>query len=118
MTDIKAIKDYYKKLEKVLLFEADFSFFQKKLIKKNKIDDLFCCIIATLPDSYKKLMKQKEGRERTSVLCYELLFKAIKKKFALSQNVYFADTGKAINYIDKIIKTIETDIQYAEKNVR
>lgn len=115
MHDIETLKDYFKKLQKVLTYESEFTFFTSKLIKKNKIDDILCCIIPTLPEKYKKIMKMKEGKKLGSVLCYDLLFNCIKKKFILNPDMYLVDYEKAVNYINSILKTIEKDIQYAEK---
>lgn len=59
MADIVALKDYLKKLQKIINFEATFTFSHWKLVKKTRIDDIMCCIYATLPDTYKECLKQK-----------------------------------------------------------
>lgn len=59
MADIVALKDYLKKLQKIINFEATFTFSHWKLIKKTRIDDIMCCIYATLPDTYKRRLKTK-----------------------------------------------------------
>ena len=117
MADVNSIQDYFKKLQRVLNFEADFSFLGYKLIKKSKIDDILCCILATLPDSYKKIMKTTQGKRLNSVSCYNLLFDTIKKKFILSSDVYLVDSNSANKYIGAILVSIERDIAFAEKNM-
>ena len=59
MADIVALKDYLKKLQKIINFEATFTFSHWKLVKKTRIDDIMCCIYATLPDTYKRMLKTK-----------------------------------------------------------
>ena len=51
MVDIIALKEYFKKLQKIINFSAEFNIGNRRLIKANKINDLMCCILATLPDS-------------------------------------------------------------------
>ena len=77
MADIIALKDYYKKLQRIINFEGEFTFFDYKLVKKSKIDDILCCILATLPADYKSLMNQKLGVKLNSITYYKLLFDAI-----------------------------------------
>lgn len=59
MADIVALKDYLKKLQKIINFEATFTFSHWKLVKKTRIDDIMCCIYATLPVLIKECLKQK-----------------------------------------------------------
>ena len=54
MEDVVAVKDYFKKLQRAVNEEAEFTFFSFKFVKKNRIDDLLCCILALLPDSYNR----------------------------------------------------------------
>lgn len=113
---IENLISYFKKLKKILIFESDFSFFSYKLIKKSKIDDILCCILATLPNSYKQMMKQKEGKKYTSVLAYNLLFNSIKNKFILNPDVYLISYNNADKYIGSILTTLKKDITAIEKN--
>lgn len=116
MIDTASLKDYFKKLQKTINYNYDFNLFGMKLIKKHKIDDLLCCILAGFPNSYKQLMKRKEGKNRNSILCYDLMFKAIKMKFIFDSSVYLVDADKATKMINTILATIEKDIEFAEKN--
>lgn len=117
MTDIAEVLSYFKKLKRVIAQEADFSLGNIKLVKKNKIDDVLCCILAELPDSYKRLMKQKkEEKKFKSLLTYGLLFDAIKGKFILNPNVYLVHSDSVSKYIDIISASLEKDIAYIEKN--
>ena len=114
MSSSTAALDYFKKMQRVINYEADFTFFDVKLIKKSKIDDLLCCIIATLPESYKKMMKQKEGDNLKSIVGYKLLFKSTKRKFIFSSNLYLVESVNAIKYLNSIIKWLEKDIVFIE----
>lgn len=114
---IESLIDYFKKLQKIIRFESDFSFLGYKLIKKTKIDDVLCCILATLPEPYKKIMKMKEGKKLSSVLAYGLLFNSVKQKFFLNPNVYLVSYNDATKYINTILRDLERDISYAEKHI-
>ena len=115
-TDVEQLKEYFKKLRAVVLTGADFNFFGSIFIKKNKIDDVLCCILATLPDIYKKGLRTNAAKKMTSMLAYNLLFKAIKQKCPFNSEVYMVNKQNAIRYISTIISSIERDLIYLEKN--
>lgn len=112
---VNSIKEYFKKLQRVVLQESDFSFLGKSYIKKNKIDDILCCILATLPDIYKKNLRNEDGKKLKSMVAYNILFAAVKGKCWLNSNVYSVDKQKANSVINTIISHIERDINYLEK---
>lgn len=116
MEDIEALKDYFKKLQRVINFEASFALFGKSLIQKNKIDDILCCILAKFPEAYKRIMRSSESKKYDSIICYNTLFNAIKNKFFLDSNKYLVDTSKTNKLISTILVTIEKDINNIEKN--
>lgn len=115
MMDLIAIKDYFKKLQRVIAMEAEFKFMDMALIKKNKIDDILCCILATLPDVFKKNLKGEESKKLKSIIAYNNLFDAIKGRFVLNSSVYRVDTVKANSLISVILSQIERDIASLEK---
>lgn len=113
---INTLHEYFKKLNRVLETEADFNFFGCKIIKKNCIDDVLCCILATLPQSYKNILKEAKAKRFSSMIAYKLLFNSVKQKFILNSNVYLVNSNNAKKYIRTFIDNIEGDIDYIEKN--
>ena len=113
---IKTLRDYFRKLQRILQSDADFTFIGYKLVRKDKIDDVLCCILATFPESYKRVFKDKRFKKLSSIIAYDLLFKAVKQKFILNSNVYLVHYENTKKYIDTIISNIERDIDYVEKN--
>ena len=111
MEELSLIKDYYRKLQRIILKEADIHFFKYRLIKKNKIDDVLCCILAKLPDSYKKMMRNPHGKDYNSILSYNVLFEVLKRKFSLNPNLYLVDADKSCRLVDTILQTIDSDIR-------
>lgn len=109
--DFKIVKDYFKKLQRTIIVNPDFKLFKVVLVKKNKIDDILCCIFAKLPDSYKKMLHSTGSSKFGSILSYNVLLKVIKTKFFLSQDLYVIDAGKAVRLIDTILKTLQNDIK-------
>lgn len=114
--DLLELKNYFKKLQKTIIRDADINFFSFSFFKKNRIDDILCCIIATLPDLYKKNMRTDLGKKLGSVIAYNALFNAIKKKCPFNSTMYMVDVSNANRLIYTIINTIERDISYIEKN--
>ena len=115
MSSVEELKNYFKKLKRIVNYEEEFVFFDLKLIKKSKIDDLLCCILATFPEKYKKFMNMPMGRDLKSVACYRQLFDSIKRKFILSSDVYLVEYKTADRMIETILATIDSDISYIEK---
>lgn len=116
MADIITIKDYLKKLQKIINFDAEFKFGGLYLVKKRKIDDITCCIIASLPDSYKKMLKTKNDVQKyNSVLSYGLLTKLLNKKFFLDKNLCMVNVNEVNKLIGAILVTIERDINSIEQ---
>ena len=54
MEDLTDLINYFKKLQRVVVRDIDFKFLNNSFIKKNKIDDVLCCILASLPNVYKR----------------------------------------------------------------
>lgn len=116
MVDIEALKDYLNKLQKIINFEATFSFSHYKLVKKTRIDDIMCCIYATLPDSYKRMLKTKQDIQKyNSVLCYGLLTKLLSKKFFLDKNLCIVNVTDINKLINGIVVSVEKDIHSIEQ---
>lgn len=114
MADFEELKNYFRKLQRVLNYDAVFNFAGRAFVKKNKIDDLWCCILATLPASYKSIMHSDESKHLQSIICYKNLFNAIKQKCFFSSNLYQVDLENANKLITSLLVTIERDIAYAE----
>lgn len=116
MVDIVAIKDYLKKLQRIINFDAVFTFGSYKLVKKNRINDITCCLLATLPDSYKRVIKTKKDVQRyNSVLCYGALTKLLAKNFILDKNLCIVNITEANKMISSMINSIERDINAIEE---
>ena len=117
MDDIEQINIYFKKLQRTINFDAQFRFAGIAFIKKNKIDDLLCCIIASLPESYKKMMRlPEENKKLKSLIFYNNLFNCIKQKCFFSADLYQVNLNLANTLITSILSTIGKDIAYAEKH--
>lgn len=115
MADVENIKDYFKKLQRVILSEVDFTFFGSAFIKKNKIDDVLCCILATLPEIYKKNLNGEDGKKLSSMIAYKVLFNSIKGKCIFNPNVYGMNRANINSLINTIVRSLERDIAYLEK---
>ena len=115
MADITELRNYIKKLQRIVN-SADLTLFGRSLVKKNKVDDVLVCIIATLPESFKKTMKKRIPLEMyPSIASFNRLSKVIRKPFFLSREFYFFDTTEAITLVQSIIKNIERDINRLEE---
>ena len=115
MTDIAELKNYFIKVQKAV-HSADLSIFGICLVKSSRIDDLLCCILALLPDSFKATMKKRISLdEYPSVSCYNRLSKIIKKPFILSSDYYIFNKNEVATLLMTITKNIERDIKKIEE---
>ena len=111
MADIVALKDYLKKLQKIINFKVTFTFSHWQLVKKTRKDDIMCCIYATLPDTYKRMRKTQTSIQRyNSVFDYGLLTTLIAITFFLDKNLFIVNITEVNKLINGIIMTIEQDI--------
>lgn len=113
---ILELKKYFKKLSNSLTSEAVFSFGKTKYVNKTRIDDLLCCIEATMPVEYKKYNQGYGNKKLKSTQAWAELNTAIKNKFFLSNDIYAVDFSAAIGSIQVIQKTIEADLRHVFSN--
>lgn len=115
METIIQLKKYFKKLLLLIGEDTVFNLMGVRFVKKNRIDDIICCIEATFPEKYKAYIKSKKKKLKTDEN-YTALLKVIKNKFLLSSfyyKIYYAEANKCIS---NILSTIEADILFAESN--
>lgn len=116
MEDLTELKNYLKKLQRVINFDADINFFGKCYIKKNKIDDVWCCFLVSVPEIFKKNLKNKYSKKLNSIVAYNHLFDVLKKKCFFNSQMYSIKKDETVKAILAILSTIEKDIAYLEKN--
>jgi len=115
MYDSSETKNYIKKLHKVVS-SAELTLFGYSLARKNRIDDLLCCIIASFPDVYKKALKTRTLRpgQFQSVAAFNRLSKIIKQPAFLLNSFYAFKIGE-VNELFKIInRDLDLDIRNLE----
>ncbi len=114
--NIAELQKYLKKLKNIIEKEASFSFGDTRIINKKKIDDVLCCIEASLPSMYKAYLKKGGVRKLSSNSCYLQLIGAIKNKFFFSTNVYKVKVASSIGCINTLMKTFASDIRFVYSN--
>lgn len=110
------IKNYLKKLLQIINNGATFTFFKTKLIERNKLDDVLCCIEASFPEEYYHYIKNKGG---TNIICnrkYKELLRTIRNKSLLSSSCYSVKYNEAISLINTISMSLEKDFKYIQNN--
>jgi hypothetical protein len=112
---IISLKKYFRKLLYVLNNDHSFTFIKTRLVDKKKIDHVICCIEASFPQEYKDFVKVKRNNLRTDIN-YMKLLKAIKNHFWLNSSMYKVYYQEAGRYINAILSSIETDMQYVISN--
>ena len=116
MEDLTDLKKYLKKLQRVISSDADFTFFGSAYVKKNKVDDIWCCVLASMPNIFKKNLNSSLGKKLNSVIAYKHLFDALKRKCPFSSSMYSVNVSEAVKSITTLLTVIERDINYLEQN--
>ena len=115
MAQIDEIKEYLSKLQMVLK-RADFNLFGYSFVKRNRVDDLMCCIMAVLPKQFKAILTYKtEMHKFVSTLNFSMLKKEMMRPFFFSKDLYIYELNKVLIYIQNITRSIEKDIEKIEK---
>ena len=117
IADIAAIKDYLKKIQRVVTMDVDFNLFGTRLIKREKIDNLLCCVLAKLPKEYQKLMREGVSKRYSSVLSLSALQKELSKTFWLNKNYYSVDLNVVNKLTISILSSIQHDLEAMEQNL-
>lgn len=116
MIDLDSLIGYFNKLQRTVLNNADFNFGSTKILKKEKVDDILCCILLLLPDIYKKDFKTTYDNKYSSISSFKLLYKELKYKFWLFPEYYMVKSENIVKLISLIKKTIESDVRMLERD--
>lgn len=120
MYDIGELKKYLKKIQYAYK-NPEFATFGYVFVKKTRIDDLFCCLLAVMPGIYKKdvndariLDKIDKIENFPSLVAFNIFSKAIRQCFFFSKDMYVAHQQDVLNLISNIMKHIDVDIAKLE----
>ncbi len=104
---------YFKKLERCIQNEAAFSFGNKKIFDKKRVDDILCCIDASMPSEFAKLANSygEDKQIRTYKLKRELIAN-IKVKPPIGNSSYMVNTSETLQLIKSLAGSIPKDLGY------
>lgn len=103
-------RKYLKRLKSIIENQAKWTFLKTKVLDKSVIDDVLCCVEASLPDEYKEFAKKKGGRTLKSYAMLMELHASIKGRFLFSSASYLVRYREAIALIDNLPKSLNYDI--------
>ena len=106
---LQDLKTYLNKLKRIIATESSFSFGNKKIVGKSRIDDIVCCIQASYPAEYTEYVKRNGLKSLQSHLCYQQLLTVTTKKFLLSSGHYLVDFDKFMSLLNMLTQTIEKE---------
>ena len=110
--ELEELKKYLIKLRSLINHDAIFSFNNKKIIDKKRIDDILCCVQASIPKEYTNYVKRHNDKVLKTEFCYLELIKAIKNKFLFCNNVYLVYQTEALSKIENLLLAVSSDIKY------
>ena len=108
---IMELQKYLRKLSKVINECVCFTWMNKKIVDKHRVDDVLCCIEGSLPDSYQNYVKKNHKKQLSSYTTYMQLLQAIKNKPLFSTSHYSVNFNEANILINRLIKEFECDIK-------
>lgn len=104
---VSKLSKYITKLNKTICNNADFSWFKKKYINKKRVDDILCCIEASLPEEYRG---DKKRRYRGMVV-YKQITSFIRVQSRLNKDWYAIDYTQVSACFDLFLKSVKSDIK-------
>lgn len=107
---VTEILKYLKKLDSALQTDIVFNLGNTKLVKKSRIDDLLCCLEASLPKEFKNYKPKIGQKILQSLTIWHQLNDEIKNVFKLNKNLYSINVHDATKMIQILEKTIASDI--------
>lgn len=116
MSDIEAINDYIKKIQKRVRYNSDFHIAGKYLIKKTVIEDLLCCVFAKLPDYYVRLLRSNNKRF-ASIGMYLHLQNVLKKTCWWSSSSYFIKLSELDEVAKQFLINLPKDLKKIESEL-
>ena len=109
---IVTIHGYLKKLSS-LISDNSTVMVGKRNINKTRIDDLLCCIEGSLPEEFRKYVKQHGSRGRVKSQGHlEKLNLAIRNKCFWNGSVYSVNVEDALKLIKSLQSSIPSDIRF------
>ena len=114
---IAELKKHFKKLQYVIDNDAVFTLFDSKVLRKNMIDDVLCCIEASFPAEYKEYIKQQGANKIKSRFYYDILKEKIQNKFMFSSSHYSVKFKETPQLISSIIKNLGSDFRIICENL-
>ena len=113
--NIIELKNYFRKL--ILAFDSEviFRFGNKRFVKKNRIDDILCCIEAKYPTEIKKLYR-KIPNEIKGYNAFVKLNKTIRKSSFLNNTLYVIKYNETLNSVQFVSEMINSDFKYLNNN--
>ena len=106
---LQDLKLYLNKLKRIITNESSFSFGNKRIISKSRVDDIVCCVQANYPDDFTEYVKRNGIKSLQSHLCYQQLLAVVTKKFILSPEHYLIDFARFISLLGMLIQTMEKE---------
>ena len=115
---LENINNYLKKMTMVINSNASFSIFGFKFIKRNRVDDVLCCIEATLPKEYKDAIRKHGAQKFRGYSCYLELLDSFKKYKSFSPDHYIVKHNIVLRQITVLKSSIQSDFRkVAQENI-
>ena len=112
---LENINNYLKKLMFIINNNASFTIFGFKFIKKNRVDDIFCCIEGTFPKEYRDEIKRLGVQTFKGYNCYVELLDSFKKYKSLSSDYYMVKYNIALRQITVLRTSLKADFKKVSK---
>lgn len=106
---VAELKKHFKKLQYIIDNDAVLTLINTKIVKKNSIDDVLCCIEASFPLEYKNFLKQQGAKKLKSRFYYDILKEKIQNKFMFSSSHYAVKFKETPQLISAITKNLNSD---------
>lgn len=107
---------YINKLIKTIETQASFSFGNKRIVNKTRIDDILCCIDVNFPKILKAFQKEYDADKNVrSFSIYQSLINNIKITPFWNKDSYMVNYKQVLDIVEVLKQAFVADVNYIKK---
>ena len=112
------VKKYLKKMTFVINNNAVFTLPNVKIVNKNKVDDILCCVEAAFPPEYRQYIQKFGPVGLKSNTFMSRINAAIKNRFFLSTDVYAVKHKELEPLVSGLVSALRSDLSKISEYIK
>ena len=98
---------YINKLNKLIMNEAEYTWLDKKYVNKQRVDDVLCCLEASLPSEY----RDTKDKTYKGMLIYKKIISTIRIQALLNKKLYSINYAEVSVQFKAFVEAVKLDLK-------